>query len=157
MFKFIMFVWAGILVLGTLSLVGQTAPEGPNAPARTATVSKQLDAGTTTANEERGCALAADVTWHPRPSRVECQGMVAASKKFDDVASCVLAMLLLRTSKEPVSTRPAGIALVAFKGCAMMMKGSSEEITDTVIQKTICANSHDPQTISECRGGGYRN
>jgi hypothetical protein len=156
MFKFVIFAWTGILVLGALSLMGRTAPEVPNASARTATVSKQFDAGTA-ANEERGCALVANVAGDPRPDRVECQKMVASSKKFDDVGLCVMYALLMRTGNEPVSRRPDGITLVAFKGCTMMMKGISEEIADTVIQEKMCVNSHHPYTVSECRGGGYRN
>jgi hypothetical protein len=107
-------------------------------------------------NEERGCVLALQIT-ASETTREECRGLIESAKKHDDSVACVLAIAFGRVAKlnEAPSKRPPGFILSMMKACSMMTRGISAKRAEAISEE-MCAKSHDPEFVTECRGAGYR-
>jgi hypothetical protein len=107
-------------------------------------------------NEERGCVLATQIIG-AQAIREICQDLIESAKKHKDFSGCSLAIALTRAERlnEVPSKRPAGFGLSMMKACSMMIYGITAERAETMIGET-CAKSHEPESVSECRGAGYR-
>jgi hypothetical protein len=106
-------------------------------------------------NSELGCTLLAESVLS-QFSEKGCRELIAEAKKADDLVPCAISALAIRmiSRKEPVAQRPPGLTIVTLKACAMMILDVSEKQADSAIEQ-ICAKSHDPSFVSECRAAAY--
>jgi hypothetical protein len=107
-------------------------------------------------NEERGCVLATQIITAQAIQGL-CQDLIDSVKKHDGFPDCLRALTLARAERldEAPSKRPAGFTLSMMKACSMMAWGISAERAEAITDD-MCAKSHDPAFIIECRGAGYR-
>jgi hypothetical protein len=93
-------------------------------------------------NEQEGC----EILW----PAAECEKIIPWAKGVGEDACIDRTLQAIR----PSVRKTPGTWTLVFKACKMIIEGQSEELFDEIMTK-VCAKSHDPRTINDCRAMRY--